>query len=79
MRWVYSEQFALKAAVDRPVVFTPKDIAYWAEQPNRICRRLMFLLVWGGKYLQGGASGHGAAGAAEKDYGGEGICRNASR
>ena len=50
MRWVYSEQFALKAAVDRPVVFTPKDIAYWAEQPNRICRRLMFLLVWGGKY-----------------------------
>ena len=23
MRWVYSEQFALKAAVDRPVVFTP--------------------------------------------------------
>ena len=50
MRWVYSEQFALKAAVDRPVVFTPKDIAYWAGQPNRICRRLMFLLVWGGKY-----------------------------
>ena len=50
MRWVYSEQFALKAAVDKPVVFTPKDIAYWAEQPNRICRRLMFLLVWGGKY-----------------------------
>ena len=79
MRWVYSEQFALKAAVDRPVVFTPKDIAYWAEQPNRICRRLMFLLVWGGKYLQGGASGHSAASAAEKDYGGEGICRNASR
>ena len=171
MRWVYSEQFALKAAVDKPVVFTPKDIAYWAEQPNRICRRLMFLLVWGGKYwnccqmsyerigkflgvtdvsasgavrkmvegkqislehgrvrikdgqpvrtanryylfspepdpiawelpggriyvgaangssytgefqdgLQHGAAGHGAAGAAEKDYGGEGICRNASR
>ena len=50
MRWVYSEQFALKAAIDKPVVFTPKDIAYWAEQPNRICRRLMFLLVWGGKY-----------------------------
>ena len=50
MRWVYSEQFALKAAVDRPVVFTPKDIAYWAEQPNRICRQLMFLLIWGGKY-----------------------------
>ena len=50
MRWVYSEQFALKAATDKPVVFTPKDIAYWAGQPNRICRRLMFLLVWGGKY-----------------------------
>lgn len=51
MRWVYSEQFVVASpGKGKPTVFTADDIAYWAAQPNRICRRLMFLLVWGGKY-----------------------------
>lgn len=48
VRWVYSEQFvaAAKAPIIEPVTFTADDIAYWAAQPNRTCRKFIFLLRW---------------------------------
>ena len=174
MRWVYSEQFVVASpGKGKPTVFIADDIAYWAAQPNRTCRKFMFLLRWklkrhvtcqmsydwagaalgttwktvfdavqkmvrqrqidlvhGAAYMENGQlkrkpnkyyvagstplplpegwtlqakqvtlpehlaepttenfmevysmvlQAMGAAGAAEKDYGGEGICRNASR
>ena len=47
MRWVYSEQFVVASSgKGKPTVFTADDIAYWAAQPNRTCRKFMFLLRW---------------------------------
>lgn len=46
MRWVYSEQFAARPLLAGDTVFTADDIAYWAAQSNRTCRKFMFLLRW---------------------------------
>lgn len=47
MRWVYSEQFVVASpGKGKPTVFIADDIAYWAAQPNRTCRKFMFLLRW---------------------------------
>ena len=47
MRWVYSEQFVVASpGKGKPTVFNADDIAYWAAQPNRTCRKFMFLLRW---------------------------------